>query len=64
MADFKSWLPTAIAAIVVLLLYHAISGRWGEFLSGQPASLTPDRFLAITSQCFTVLFWSGVGSNP
>jgi hypothetical protein len=36
-ADFKSWLPIAIAAIVGVLLYHAISGRCGELLNGSAA---------------------------
>ncbi len=36
MADFKSWLPIAIALIVALLLYYVISGRCGELLSGGP----------------------------
>jgi hypothetical protein len=35
-ADLKSWLPIAIAVIVVTLLLYAISGRCGRLLSGSP----------------------------
>jgi hypothetical protein len=35
-ADFKSWLPIAIAVIVAMLLYYAISGRCGEMLNSSP----------------------------
>jgi hypothetical protein len=33
-ADFKSWLPIAIAAIVVLPLYYVITGRCSGLLNG------------------------------
>jgi hypothetical protein len=36
-ADFKSWLPIAIAVIVGVLFYYVITGRCGELLSGSAA---------------------------
>lgn len=36
-ADFKSWLPIAIAVIAAMLLYYAISGRCGELLGSSAA---------------------------
>ena len=36
-ADFKNWLPIAIAAVVASLLYYAIAGRCGGLMSTSAA---------------------------
>jgi hypothetical protein len=40
-ANFKSWLPIAIAAIVAVLLYYVVSGRCGELLAARVLDTGP-----------------------